>query len=1153
MIIRIYDSSGKVHCLSNVENGKIEHEEDGCDKLSFLIDTNDPDYILIKEEAKVVYGDNNWLIKKIQDDSVECEIDFDFLKESLLIGHSYKEATLSEVLAGVMPVGWTVTGAELCEATAKQSYEYATPYDVVYDCMSIFDVRFLWKTRTKELEIRIPSQIAPAGKYISDQLNLKSLTFQGSTMDFATRLYCYGKDGTNIMSVNDDKPYIDNNSYSSKVVVAYWSDERYTIPKNLKEAGEKKLAEIAVPVRSYECSVKDLARQSEKYGILSIAMHDKMTLVSSERSLRVVYSVIRYVEYPDSPEDNVVTLSTVPETIQRMTQKSEEKIQQEITKTVEIIKSETSAELAEAINKATQAITGNSGGYVVLFPANNPQEILIMNKPLREEADKIWRWNLNGLGYSKNGYDGPYELAMTMDGEINASMITTGTLQAIEIKACTITGGSLNINDKCKIDSDGHLEAEGATLKGGTVEDIMKADTIPVGKYQIGYNSPTYNLSATEIADAVEPGAIYVPIYTHTEGTETGEVIDCGTPLSRFNGEQSGEKEDILDAGSPADSRTAATIIDALTPEDRTGASATTFVVGKSYRWDGADWSEYGTVLMSESYTSGTDDQLWYCKTDITNEGRFYSSGTLYLWCGNRWNAVADSYAGGRNASEVVSIIGGRITADYIEALSISVNAAQITGMLDAAHINAQDIKVSAANITGTLQASQVDVGGILTSGGAVIGSDIYIAGKTTIDGGKIESNSITADKINATNLSVNAANITGTLSVKDSNGNVLLTAGNNAVYIGGFHVTNTGTNSSIRSDSNMSMTSASNIGVYVGTDGIHVCGKDSSNRYRHTKIDASTGNLYAEDCTISGVVNATSGTFATGCQLGRSLKIAEWNEFYTALCTTGMTFPNSFFDAPSEATAGIMIVSSKDYDNSAISLRSASYSATLNTNRLEFDDRGSYVHNRRFTMSGGNIFCRAGSPEKLVYAIDGYYSPPDITGPSLLQTYCYAGGRGAWKLGLPDNTGLWYYSLCANRSDTNDGGGGELRGTWTGTVSEGSGSDRDIKHDIEDLDEKYTVLFDHLRPVSYKYNDGTSGRKHTGFIAQDVEEAIQTAGLSTQDFAAFYTYQKQVDERECKLTRALRYGEFVALNTREIQKLKARITELENIIKAKG
>lgn len=95
-----------------------------------------------------------------------------------------------------------------------------------------------------------------------------------------------------------------------------------------------------------------------------------------------------------------------------------------------------------AINNATKLITGNSGGYVVLHSAakdGKPYELLIMDKPDLNDAVKVWRWNVSGLGYSKNGYNGPYETAITADGQIVADFITSGSLVANIIKAGIIS------------------------------------------------------------------------------------------------------------------------------------------------------------------------------------------------------------------------------------------------------------------------------------------------------------------------------------------------------------------------------------------------------------------------------------------------------------------------------------------------------------------------------------------------------------------------------------------------------------------------------------------------------------------------------------------------------------------------------------------
>lgn len=91
-----------------------------------------------------------------------------------------------------------------------------------------------------------------------------------------------------------------------------------------------------------------------------------------------------------------------------------------------------------AIKNATSLITGQTGGYVVIHTdsdSGQPYEILILDAPSIEAAVNVWRWNVGGLGFSKNGYNGPYETAITADGQIVADFITSGTLVANIIKA----------------------------------------------------------------------------------------------------------------------------------------------------------------------------------------------------------------------------------------------------------------------------------------------------------------------------------------------------------------------------------------------------------------------------------------------------------------------------------------------------------------------------------------------------------------------------------------------------------------------------------------------------------------------------------------------------------------------------------------------
>lgn len=105
-----------------------------------------------------------------------------------------------------------------------------------------------------------------------------------------------------------------------------------------------------------------------------------------------------------------------------------------------------------AVKNATSLITGQTGGYVVINTnsvSGQPYELLILDAPTIESAVNVWRWNVGGLGFSKNGYNGPYETAITSDGQIVADFITSGSLTANIIKAGVIMHGWL---DKTKID-----------------------------------------------------------------------------------------------------------------------------------------------------------------------------------------------------------------------------------------------------------------------------------------------------------------------------------------------------------------------------------------------------------------------------------------------------------------------------------------------------------------------------------------------------------------------------------------------------------------------------------------------------------------------------------------------------------------------------
>lgn len=387
----------------------------------------------------------------------------------MLVGYSNGSATLDATITGILPAGWSLidnTGLSM-QRTIEGDY---TPLEIVEACRDTYGVYFRFDNVAQTITVIIPDAAAPLGAFATRDLNLKEINYKGKSTDFVTRLYAYGADGLSFASINDGKPYVDNNTYSDKVVCAVWKDDRYSVAENLLADAIAKLAVMAKPDRSYDCDVVDLrATNPEMYGFLDFEVFSVATLIDDAKSFSINYQVVERWNYPYYPEKNKVIFSSSPA-----------KIQSQVTQISESITNPNSVfqqQQAAAINNATNWITGTNGGYVV-FQKNNqgqPYEILIMDQPIIDAATKVWRWNNGGLGYSSNGYNGPYTTAITQDGAIVADFITAGTLTANLIKA----GVLASLNGLTTIS----METGEAVLNGG-----LQCDTLAVKANASGAN-----------------------------------------------------------------------------------------------------------------------------------------------------------------------------------------------------------------------------------------------------------------------------------------------------------------------------------------------------------------------------------------------------------------------------------------------------------------------------------------------------------------------------------------------------------------------------------------------------------------------------------------------------------------------------------------
>ena len=321
-------NNGKFHPISKKDNFNIVTNYEGEQTLSFDIYIKDPIYRLIAEESVVNFRDNDYQIKKINQRTkkatVECSIDMNDWKKTFFHNFHTEYKLFSEVINQIIPIGWFVEDAGKITGRRAITLEGVTSYDVLMQCKKTYNVVFEYHTSKKIIKVIKPDVIQSQGLYLTDELNLKELTFKGDSSNFITRLYAFGKktetvdeDGNvisveyvNFASINDGKNYVENFEYNKNIIVGYWQDDRYLDPQELLDDAIDKLKVLSIPARSYGCNIIDLSRTVEEYKCLDFKMYDKVTLLDSSSGICVMHQIVEYTEYPDDEKQNKIVLSS---------------------------------------------------------------------------------------------------------------------------------------------------------------------------------------------------------------------------------------------------------------------------------------------------------------------------------------------------------------------------------------------------------------------------------------------------------------------------------------------------------------------------------------------------------------------------------------------------------------------------------------------------------------------------------------------------------------------------------------------------------------------------------------------------------------------------------------------------------------------------
>ncbi len=536
----------------NFDDYYIQEIYGGKDAAGFTLPLDHPDYQYLFEETPLIDTETKqrYLIKAIDEGqttvNIKAELDLDELSRDMFLNYTNGSDTVVNTISKALPDGWAVQDHAYFNQRRTIELEAATPLDVIDACPDTYNVVFRFDNNARVIHIYNPDSEEISGVFLTDELNLKSVNFKGKSSGFATRLYAKGKDSLTFADINGGKDYVEDFSYSDKVISVYWKDERYTIAENLLADAKKRLKSMAVPQQSYTCGVMDLARARESqegkndniYSFLEFKLYQNVVLLDRRRNRRITHTVAGIKRYPKYPEKNEVTLSTVAPSIQN----SVKSIQTQMEKPTS-----TFNQIRQAgLETAGEMITGQLGGnYIVTMnpETQKPNGWAIMDTDNTETAMNVWRATLGGIGHSSNGFNGTPNIAFTMDGKINASMILTGELWANLIK----TGKIQSHTGAVYFDLDannGKGELASSVLKG--VDDGVTttakigsgswAGGEPYQGFRISYPGGNSGLLLITIDGISED----FPLANKDEIVSNGDLIIRSNGISEYSGGASG-------------------------------------------------------------------------------------------------------------------------------------------------------------------------------------------------------------------------------------------------------------------------------------------------------------------------------------------------------------------------------------------------------------------------------------------------------------------------------------------------------------------------------------------------------------------------------------------------------------------------------------
>lgn len=482
-------------------------------------------------------------------------------------------------------------------------------------------------------------------------------------------------------------------------------------------------------------------------------------------------------------------------------------------------------------------------------------------------------------------------------------------------------------------------------------------------------------------------------------------------------------------------------------------------------------------------------------------------------------------------------------------------------------------IHATSGSFSGTITSSSIEStiitgttinGGIIT-GTAISGGTIAIGNNFSVDenGNMIANNGNFTGDIHATSLVLDKGVMIGTsyidgLSSVATSGNyndltniptiptdvTQLIGGSNILYTNQVSISSPSTIDGITTHSitvgDKTYTSIETGDFVLTNIGISSIAADGSENYVYISKE---GLLTAKNALIYGTIYATNGSFSgtvTASEINSS-KINMGNHF--VVDENGNVF--------SGLTTTSAIKISKDTTWNKYSVNFAWVDTA--------DEYAEYEENRYLHLYMGETF---ETPVTISATMSSqmYFGEIRLRSRARVYENLIVGGRiySAKNICPKVNGGA---SLGASGSSN-----GEVELRWNNIYLKNSpnvSSDAKLKHDIKTISDKYEKLFYLIEPRTFIFNGEDT--VHIGTVAQSIETAMNTVGLSNKELNALCKSKKTktvTDENgksiivpdldkdgNEKYSYGVRYEEFIMLNTHMLQKLYKKVDEQQGEI----